>query len=99
MILKRDLIPMQDDTENGGGLTGERRPNARRYAERRDIESRSDQPVFGTGRQHRICQTGRSDGGGQGGGIASLLPMSALPCRPIPRRCRTGYRKRRVLSG
>src|ERR1035441_5962297 len=50
MILKRDLIPMQDDTENGGGLTGELRPNARTYADRRDVESRSDQPVFGTGR-------------------------------------------------
>src|ERR1039458_8988227 len=43
MILKRDLIPMQDDTENGGGLTGELRPNARTYADRRDVESRSDQ--------------------------------------------------------
>src|ERR1039458_1972545 len=57
MILKRDLIPMQDDTENGGGLTGELRPNARTHADRRDIESRSDQPVFETGRHHRICRT------------------------------------------
>src|ERR1035441_5345568 len=57
MILKRDLIPMQDDTENGGGLTGELRPNARTYADRRDVESRSDQPVFGTGRHYRICRT------------------------------------------
>src|ERR1039457_4313233 len=56
MILKRDLIPMQDDTENGGGLTGELRPNARTHADRRDIESRSDQPVFETGRHHRICR-------------------------------------------
>src|ERR1035437_6305004 len=57
MIVKRDLIPMQDDPENGGGLTGELRPNARTYAERRDIESRSDQPVFDTGRRHRVCRT------------------------------------------
>src|ERR1039458_7548391 len=57
MILKRDLIPMQDDTENGGGLTGELRPNARTYADRREIESRSDLPVFETGRHHRICRT------------------------------------------
>src|ERR1035438_2824247 len=56
MILKRDLIPMQDDTENEGGLTGELRPNARTHADRRDIESRSDQPVFETGRHHRICR-------------------------------------------
>src|SRR5450759_1163325 len=57
MILKRDLIPMQSDTENGGGVTGELRPNVRTYADRRDIESRSDQPVFEAGRQHRICRT------------------------------------------
>src|ERR1039458_7300212 len=57
MILKRDLIPMQYDTENGGGMTGELRPNARTHADRRDIEFRSDQPVFETGRHHRICRT------------------------------------------
>src|SRR5450759_1069843 len=57
MILKRDLIPMQDDPENGGGSTGELRPNAGTYAERRDTESRSDQPVSGIGRRHRVCRT------------------------------------------
>src|ERR1017187_10846813 len=57
MILKRDLIPMQGDTENGGGLTGELRPNACTNAERRDTESRSDQSVFEPGRRHRVCRT------------------------------------------
>ena len=35
---------------------------------------------------------------GIGGGIASLLLVSALPCRPIPRRRRTGHREYGVLS-
>ena len=56
--------PPQDDTEDGGELTGElrpKRPNAGTYAARRDIESRLDQPVFETGRYHRICRTGRAE--------------------------------------
>ncbi len=44
------------------------------------------------------CDPSRSDRGGLGGSVASLLPMLALSQRPISRRCRTGYRKHGVLA-
>src|SRR5205807_3991957 len=55
MILKRSLIPMQDDTENGGGRVGMLRPDAATNAAYRNIESRSNQRVFETQRRHRVC--------------------------------------------
>ena len=39
-----------------------------------------------------------SDRRGRGRSLASLLPVPALPHRPIPRRCRTGHREHGVLS-
>ena len=41
----------------------------------------------------------RPDGRGQGGGVAPLLPVPALPCRPVSCRCRTGHRKHGIISG
>src|SRR5450759_1868218 len=53
MILKQDLIPIQDDPENVKGW-GVPRPDANTYAERRSAERRADSRVPPGQRDHRV---------------------------------------------
>src|SRR5258708_921333 len=87
MILKPDLIPIQDDPETRGGGVGVLRLDASTYAERREPDGRADQRVFESQWRHRVCgpkpcRDLRLDGADAGAaGIQQTRPQ-ATRCAP-----------------
>src|SRR5712691_9055356 len=95
MILKRGLIPTQDDPENGGIGIGVQRPDADTHAERRGPDRAADQGVFEGQRRDRVyrakpgrgLQLDRANTGGPG-----IWQARQEAARSDPQLCEQGNR-------